>query len=121
MPDIRYSQRCLNCHRKNGKRHSQKAYTFKCKYCGFVNPGPGLKPALEKVFNPPPEPTASNGRGRPPQLAKSAPAAATKTVIKVVKGSAPAKPKTPAPAKPTVLPPVTEPSFWERAQRAIYG
>ena len=120
MPEIRYSQKCLNCGRRNGKRHSQKGYFWKCRFCDFTNPGPGMRPALDKVFSPTPEPTQSNGRGRPPTLRTAAKKAAGKTVVKVTGKTTPSKtvvPKTPAP-KEAVPAGAQSDSWWHRA---IYG
>jgi hypothetical protein len=123
--EIRYSQRCLNCQRKNGHIHSRKARTFKCRYCGFFNPGPGLKPALEKVFSPDPEPTTSV-RGRPPMI-KTAAAKVVPTVIRAANAAKKSKPnghKAPSekvektPRTPASAPAKREPSWWEKV---VYG
>lgn len=112
MPQIRYSPRCVNCRRKTAKRHSTKAYTWKCKHCGFLNFGPGAHPTLERLK----QLEEEERRGITVKATKTVKPAAAKTATTTVKvvGATPVKTPPAAPAAQTPQ----ERSLWERL---VYG
>lgn len=97
----------MHCRRKNGKRHSSKAYTWKCRHCGGLNFGPGAAQTLEKIKQLEEEQRRAlevNPQGRPATLKTKAKVAA-KTTVKVTGQSTSPKPAqkaaAPAPLTPT--------------------